>query len=401
MERAATHGQPGGLAAVGRMVVGGAPHAVLIVGPQASGKTTLALDLAAGLLCSAADPTERPCRTCRGCRQVASGNHPDLHRLAPDGPGGQVRLGDPHHPDPGTVRHVVGELALLPVEGGARLAIVEAAHRLNEDAQNALLKTLEEPPPGVTIVLCADDEEALLPTVRSRCVRVRLGPVAGRAIEELLVERGAADAPTAARLARLAEGRPGLALAYAAAPEAVRRRERLGRFLLDLLGADRRSRLAGARELLAEAGSLAEELARSRERLTGPGSTRVDAGTAAGRASAPLDAASDEPSGTGVLQGAATRLAPAERRRAAAALLEAWTAVARDLAVASIGGRRAIRDPALLEELGQAAASLPPGTAGAFLERLEHASRLLDQNANPDLLVDVLLLAWPRPAAVA
>ncbi|MGZ6268991.1 MAG: hypothetical protein ACXWMU_00290 [Candidatus Limnocylindrales bacterium] len=410
MERAATHGQPGGLAAVGRMVVGGAPHAVLIVGPQASGKTTLALDLAAGLLCSAADPTERPCRACRGCRQVASGNHPDLHRLAPDGPGGQVRLGDPHHPDPGTVRHVVGELALLPVEGGARLAIVEAAHRLTEDAQNALLKTLEEPPPGVTIVLCADDEEALLPTVRSRCVCIRLGPVAGRAIEELLVERGAADAPTAARLARLAEGRPGLALAYAAAPEAVRRRERLGRFLLDLLRADRRSRLAGARELLAEAGSLAEELARSRERLTGPGSTGVDAGTPAGRASAPrvaggtsalLDAGSDEPSGTDVLQGAATRLAPAERRRAAAVLLEAWTAVARDLAVASIGGRRAIRDPALLEELEQAAASLPPGTAVAFLERLEQASRLLDQNANPDLLVDVLLLAWPRPAAVA
>ena len=66
----------------------------------------------------------------------------------------------------------------MPVEGGARVAIIEGADRMNEDAQSALLKTLEEPPAGVTIVLCADDEARLLPTVRSRCFRLRLGLVA-------------------------------------------------------------------------------------------------------------------------------------------------------------------------------------------------------------------------------
>ncbi|HEX8941441.1 MAG TPA: ATP-binding protein [Candidatus Limnocylindrales bacterium] len=425
MEGAATRGQPAALAAVGRMVAGAAPHALLLVGPAGVGKTTLALDLAAGLLCDAPDAAAHPCRRCRGCRMVQSGNHPDLHRLAPEGPGGQVRLGDPHHPEPGTVRHLVGELALLPVEGGARVAIVEAAHRLNEDGQHALLKTLEEPPPGVTIVLCADDEEALLPTIRSRCVRLRLGPVAARAIEGLLAERGVADAPTAARLARLVGGRPGLALAYAAAPESVRRREALARQLLDLLATGRRGRLVTGRALLAEAAALAEELAAARERLAAPAggaSVGIDAtpmDVAAGRMAGPRSrggrparsaatAASDTPAadsgaapdGSGEAgQEAGARLAPADRRRAAATLLDVWSALARDLAVAAAGGRRALRDPALLEELEAAAASIPSGAASAFLARLGRAAELLDQNANPELLVDVLALRWPRASA--
>ena len=69
------------------------------------------------------------------------------------------------------------ELSLLPVEGIARVAIIGDAHRMNDDAQSALLKTLEEPPSGTTLILVADDEERLLPTVRSRCAKVRLGTV--------------------------------------------------------------------------------------------------------------------------------------------------------------------------------------------------------------------------------
>ena len=106
----------------------------------------------------------------------------------------------------------------MPVEGGARVAIIEGADRMNEDAQSALLKTLEEPPAGVTILLCADQEARLLPTVRSRCFRLRLGLVGARDIEAILADHGLADPPTAARLGRLAGGRPGLALAYARAP---------------------------------------------------------------------------------------------------------------------------------------------------------------------------------------
>src|SRR5439155_19115384 len=111
-------------------------------------------------------------------------------RLAPEGPGGQVGIGQ--------VRSLATDLALLPMEGSRRIAIIESAHRLNEDAQNALLKTLEEPPAGTTIILCVEEEDRLLPTVRSRCARLRLGPVGIRDIEHLLDERGVADPPSGA-----------------------------------------------------------------------------------------------------------------------------------------------------------------------------------------------------------
>src|SRR5204862_3882145 len=119
-----------------------------------------ALDLAAGLLCSAPSG-DRPCRQCRSCRLVDLGSHSDLHRLGPVGPGRQIVIGGPGARFPG-VRDLIGELTLMPVEGGARIAIIEAADRMNEDAQSALLKTLEEPPAGAVIVLCADQEDRLL-----------------------------------------------------------------------------------------------------------------------------------------------------------------------------------------------------------------------------------------------
>src|SRR6266508_4215218 len=169
-----TRGQDAALAVIGRMVAGSSPHALLITGPPAVGKTMLALDLAAGLLCSAPNPSDRPCRACRSCRLIENGDHPDLHRLAPDGPGGQVVIGDRDDPrKPRGIRQLLHDLAFLPVEGPARVAIIEGASQMNEDAQHALLKTLEEPPAGVTIVLCADVEESLLPTIRSRCARIR------------------------------------------------------------------------------------------------------------------------------------------------------------------------------------------------------------------------------------
>jgi DNA polymerase-3 subunit delta' len=241
------------------MVRGPSPHAVLLVGPEGVGKTTLALDLAAGLLC-AAEPGERPCRACRSCRMVDKGGHPDVHRLVPAGPGRQVVIGGPDAKYRG-VRELIAELSLMPVEGGARVAIVEAADRMNEDAQSALLKTLEEPPAGVVIVLCADQEDRLMPTVRSRCARVRLGLVGTRDIEAIVADHDLADPPLAARLGRLAGGRPGLALAYARAPEAVLIRAELSRVLLDLTQARPSARLAAVRAALPRAIAMAAALA--------------------------------------------------------------------------------------------------------------------------------------------
>jgi DNA polymerase III delta' subunit len=392
MDGARTRGQPAALGAVGSMIRGGAPHAVLLVGPAGVGKTTLALDLAAGLLCTADDPVVRPCGACRACRLVASGGHPDLHRIGPEGPGRQVVIGGPGARVRG-IRDLIADLALLPVEGGARLAIVEAAHRMNEDAQAALLKTLEEPPPGVTLILCADTEEPLLPTIRSRCARLRLGPVGVREVEAILGEHGVADVPLASRLARITAGRPGLALVWARQPDALRVRDELSRSLLDLLPARPAERLAGVRAAVLRAGS-----------LTAMGDVGVEAPPAAvspASAAAPTSDAADAGGDLGDANGAPVRAPATERRRAAEALLGLWTDVARDLALCRRGLDRSVRDLGLLEETAALASRLDAAELDAFLDRLGRASVLIVANVSPELVLDDLALAWPRPIPAA
>jgi len=386
-----TRGQTAAVAAVRGMLASGIPHAILLAGPAGVGKTTLALDLAAALFCVDPDPAARPCRACRSCRALEHGNHPDLHRLAPVGAGAIIPIGGG---DQRGVRDLVGELALMPVEGGSRVAIIEAAERMTEDAQSALLKTLEEPPRGTVLILCAEDDERLLPTIRSRCVRLRLGPLPTRAIEELLVERGATDAPDAARLGRLSAGRPGMALALAAAPDAVRLRGEIARTLLDLLGETRTARLVGVRDLAARAAELiraldpgkAAAVAARGSRARGRGAT-----TAAAASAAPDEAAATESDGA-----APARVPAAERRAAALALVDLWRDLVRDLALASLDAPASVRDPELLEELQAAGAHLPPELPGRQLQRLDVAGERLEGNVSPELVLDGLALAWSR-----
>jgi DNA polymerase III subunit delta' len=328
-----------------------APHALLLLGPRGVGKATLAADLAAGLLCLEADAERRPCRDCRACRKVDRDDHPDLHRVLPEGAGEQIRIGQ--------VQELASALALLPLEGRVRVAVIEAAHRLNPDAQNALLKTLEEPPPGACIVLCADEASTLLPTVVSRAARLRLSPLPLPEVTDLLIDRGLADPATARALAVAAGGRPGIAMRLAARPEAALGRGRIARRLLDLAS-------AGAHERLSAASDLMEEGAR-------------------------LDAAvrGEEPS-------TARKAPPAERRRAVLAVLDAWRDVGRDLAVVALTGGRGVRDVDLLEDLQAAAAGIDAAALGAFLDGLDGLAAAVESYAAPELVLDVLLLRWPR-----
>lgn len=402
MDGARTRGHAAALAAVGAMVRSGAPGAVLLVGPAGVGKTTLALDLAAGLLCTAEDSASRPCGTCRACRLVASGGHPDVHRIGPDGPGRQVVIGAPGGKARG-IRDLIGELALLPVEGGERVAIIESAHRMNEDAQAALLKTLEEPPSGTTIILCADAEEPLLPTIRSRCARLRLGPVGVRDIEAFLDEQGAAEPPVAARVARIAGGRPGAALAWVRSPDALRDRDAIGRSLLDLAAARPADRLAGVRAIAAQAASLATVTSPDPTASEAPGAPQVRRGRRAGQrpvtpepTGADADPRDEEPDELGP-----ARTPAAERRRAAEALVALWTDVARDVALCQRGLDGSVRDLGWLDDTRILAADLDPGAVASFLDRLGRAAVLIAGNVSPELLLDDLALSWPRSRRTA
>lgn len=398
MDGARTRGQGAAIRAVVRMVRGDAPpHAVLLVGPDGVGKTTLALDLAAGLFCEG-DLDQRPCRACRTCRLMDRSAHPDLHRLTPLGPGRQVGIGGPGASFPG-VRELIAELALMPVEGGARVAIIEGAERMTEEAQTALLKTLEEPPAGVLIVLCADQETRLLPTVRSRCARIRLGLVGTRDIETIVSDRDLADPPLAARLGRLASGRPGLALAYARAPDALLIRAELSRVPLDLTRASPSARLGAARAAIPRALALVAAL---KERDVGPPAARSPRRRAGPATTAPGpgddwdDAANDDAE-----EGRGRPIPAADRRRAIEILIVLWADLARDLALAGAGGGRSIRDPGLLEELTSVAAMVEPEAVTRFLDRAGRAAELLASNVSPELLLDSLVLAWPRGRTAA
>jgi DNA polymerase III delta' subunit len=387
-----TRGQAPAVSAAGAMLRAGMPQALLLVGPPSVGKTTLGLDIAAALLCGMEDSAARPCRDCRGCRLVAHGNHPDLHRLAPEGAGGQIGVDQ--------VRGVIEEIALLPVEGGERVVLVEAAHRMNEDAQNILLKTLEEPPAGLVIVLAADEDDLLLPTVRSRAARIRLGPVPSQDVEALLVDAGAADAAQAARVARLAGGRPGLAMAYARSGSALSIRGELSRGLLDLFAKGRAARLAAVRDHMKRAADLLAALAPpapeeedSRPSRGRRGSRR--GAPAAAQAATPSPAGDDEPGGP------SSRVPAAERRRAAAALLGVWREVVTDVARTQLGDPGAVHEPDLLEEYAAAARAVPRQAVVEFLGRIDASLERLDGNANAELVLDVAALAIPRSLAAA
>ncbi|MFN8619722.1 MAG: DNA polymerase III subunit [Chloroflexota bacterium] len=388
------------MAAVRRAIDSGRPpHALLLVGPRGSGKTTLAEDLAAGLLCTAADPADRPCRACPACRKVDHGNHPDLHRIVPEGAGDQIRLAQ--------VQGLVSELALLPMEGRRRVAIIGSAHRMNPDAQNALLKTLEEPVGEATIVLCADEQAPILPTVVSRSHRLRFGPVSIPEVEALIVERGVADAPRARAAAIAAGGLPGIALVIAANPDTTLVADRLARTLVDLLGADRRTRLGAVASLVADGAALDAALRGAADASADPDGTpaataAVAPTTAASKTTkraraatvAPTDDSAEPPAPA---SGAASRRPqPAERRRAAVRVIEAWRGVGRDLAVAGRGGRAQLRRLDLLEELEAAAPRLDPAELAAFLDRLDAMGAAIEAYANPELVLDHLVLAWPR-----
>ena len=198
-------------------------HSWLIAGPPQVGKTTLALDMARAVNCvpdGASGGDSPPCGACGQCRRIGSGMHPDIRVVGLEkARSGRLRTLVSIE----QVREVQRELSLLPYEGASRVVIFESAELFSEEAANSLLKTLEEPPERVMLLLLASDAEAVLPTILSRCRQIRLKPLPASAIARFLIERNAVLPDDAREIAGLAAGRIGWAVNAVADPSLLER----------------------------------------------------------------------------------------------------------------------------------------------------------------------------------
>lgn len=153
-------------------------HAYIISGERSSGKEHIAKIFARTLQCE--EHGVNPCNNCRSCMQAVSNNHPDIKKITHEKPN-IISVDDIRS-------QLVGDVLIKPYYGPWKIYIINDAEKMNEAAQNALLKTLEEPPAYAVIILLTVNEESLLQTIRSRCVSLSMKPVENRLMRKYLID---------------------------------------------------------------------------------------------------------------------------------------------------------------------------------------------------------------------
>ncbi len=229
-----------------RATAGGTlPPSLIFAGPEGVGKRLTATALAQALNCDS--PLDTPhgrdaCGECAPCRRIARGVHADILVIEP-GDSGAIKIDQ--------VRDGVDRAAYRPFEGRRRVVIIDEADAILPDAQNALLKTLEEPPPASVFVLITNRPDVLLATVRSRCQQLRFGALTPDEVAGVLIRDHGVDEADAHAAAAAADGSVGRALA-GSAEDANDARDAAGRLLhAAASSADPRRRLDGAKALTA------------------------------------------------------------------------------------------------------------------------------------------------------
>jgi DNA polymerase-3 subunit delta' len=308
-------------------------HAYLFSGPPGLGRRTLALRLAQALNCPQPVAPAESCGKCKTCQQIERMQYPDLAVIQAEKEGGTLKVEQ--------IRSVRQSLVLKPYQGKYRVALFLRFQEANANAQNALLKTLEEAPAHVILILTADTPEQLLPTIVSRCEVLRLRPLPVEMVEADLKERGS-DEKAARLLAHISGGRPGYALRLMQDKETLKFRAQRLEDLQRLLKSTRRERFAYAEKLTDRKKKDAEAEERFRETL----------------------------------------------------LL--WLSFWRDVMLSTSGSGTPFTNVDRLAEIKALAGKVSLAEARRLVEVVEETIDKLERNVNARLLAEVLLLDWPK-----
>jgi DNA polymerase-3 subunit delta' len=308
-------------------------HAYLFTGAAGIGRRTLALRFAQALNCLKPPSDGSPCGVCRHCTQLERMQHPDLTILQAEEDASTIKVDQ--------VRDLQHALSLAPYEAAYRIALLLNFEQATDSAQNALLKTLEEPNPKVILLVTADMAENLLPTIVSRCEILHLRPAPLNELAKALVQREGLEEEQAYLLAHISGGRPGYALRLLREPELLERRRQWLEDLLHLLPASRRERFAYVEVKLPKGSERSEDREILREAFSH------------------------------------------------------WLSFWRDVLLVTTRARVDPANPDYADSIRRTAAAVTLQQARTIVQRLENGISRLN-NANLRVLADALLLDWPR-----
>ena len=312
-------------------------HAYLLCGPPHVGKMALALNLSQAVNCLEGPGV--PCGSCTQCTRIAKGHHADISILAP----GQGEEGRSPRTVIGidAIKEVIHRVSLKPFEGSTSVVIIDGAESMSDEAANALLKTLEEPPPQVMFLLLTANEDAVLPTIRSRCQSINLVPLSKDKMVEQLITGHQTTPEQAEHLFRLSRGCLGWAISALADAQVLEQRQADLEKIQETLDAGLETRFTYANEIATLFGT-------------------------------DRDAAKD--------------------------LLALWLRWWRDLLLIKEGAEEFLHNTDHTEALKRQASGLSTAEIVQFINRLMQTLSNLDSNVSPRLAMEVLMLNLPIEA---